>query len=35
VFKIRVLQGHAWLIVAEVDANGWVCACCDHWLMLP
>ena len=24
------LQGHAWFILAEVNANGWVCACCDH-----
>ena len=30
---IFTLQGHAWFIAAEVDVNGWVCACGDHDLV--
>ena len=33
--NLPVLQGHAWFIAAEIDVNGWICACCDHGVMFP
>ena len=33
-FTVLTLQGHTWFIVAEVNLNGWICACYDHRVML-
>ena len=29
-FTVSTLQDHVWFILAEVDADGRVRACCDH-----